>query len=370
MFLKKKYNIPDQLMTNLKTALYSIKPQFYEKIDFKEKYYTGFTKRIFGIVKRVNDQFILAIANGDTSGKLYIKYNSIKVQKCKNLLFIKKCHYEYEKKPKGYSQNELNIIENALDIQFKITLKNCLKKLDKNYQTIISSNFFLYSMSGKIGMQLHFSGSIDIKKLRVNYEFNNGIEETYSGFDKFSKTGIIPYFLKISERGNLMKIDNNNNILWESKTEGKGIGPYSIFLTEDGNFLLVDSRNYPIFDKDNKLTKYENVIIQDVKLFSDNKKNYGILSNDSSFISYEITNKEYDITGNQIFEREDSDDRGVPPYYAVVDNGYFKVIDSKENILYKSNYFGNYDKPGCIKITNDGYIVVVDNSGRIVWKYP
>ena len=167
-----------------------------------------------------------------------------------------------------------------------------------------------------------------------------------------------------------MKIDNNNNILWESKTEGKGIGPYSIFLTEDGNFLLVDSRNYPIFDKDNKLTKYENVIIQDVKLFSDNKKNYGILSNDSSFISYEITNKEYDITGNQIFEREDSDDRGVPPYYAVVDNGYFKVIDSKENILYKSNYFGNYDKPGCIKITNDGYIVVVDNSGRIVWKYP
>ena len=167
---------------------------------------------------------------------------------------------------------------------------------------------------------------------------------------------------------NLTQIDGNNNKIWETNTEGKGIGPYSIYISEEGNFVLVDSKNYPVWDKDNKFSNYENVIFQDVKVLSNNGKNYAILSNDSSFIAYEDVKKKYDLTCEQIFEREDSDDRGVPPYYAVVQNGYFKVIDSRNDILYQSSYFGNYCKPGSIQISNECSITVVDCNGKIVWK--
>ena len=361
------YNIPDSFINKLKATFYSIKPQMYEKVDFSEKYNAGFTKRLFGIIKKVNNNFILALIKGDTSGQLYPKYTTIRVQKCKKVLLKKDCYYINEKKPKGYTASELNDIEKALDVQFKITLKNNLKNLDTNSQTIISSNVYLYSMTGKIGMHFDISGDIGIKKLRVNYEYNNGIEASYKGF-YYNRNGAKPYSMKITERGNLMIIDGNNNKIWETNTEGKGIGPYSIYISEEGNFVLVDSKNYPVWDKDNKFSNYENVIFQDVKVLSNNGKNYAILSNDSSFIAYEDVKKKYDLTCEQIFEREDSDDRGVPPYYAVVHNGYFKVIDSRNDILYQSDYFGNYCKPGSIQISNEGSITVVDCNGKIVWK--
>ena len=221
-------------------------------------------------------------------------------------------------------------------------------------------------MTGKIGMHFSISGDIGIKKLRVNYEYNNGIEASYKGFN-YPTNRVKPYSMKITERGNLMIIDGNGNKIWETNTEGKGIGPYSIFISEEGNFILVDSKNYPVWDRDNKFINYENVIFQDVKVLSNNGKFYAILRNDSSFIAYEDVKKQYDLTYEQIFEREDSDDRGVPPYYAVVHNGYFKVIDSRNDILYQSDYFGNYCKPGSIQISNEGSITVVDCNGKIVF---
>ncbi len=359
------YNIPDSFISNLKTTFYSIKPQMYEKVDLTEKYNVGFTKRLFGIIKKVNNNVIFALIKGDSFGRLYPKYSSIRVQKCKKVLFTKDCYYINEEKPKGYTVSELNDIEKALDVRFKVTLKNNLKYLDINSQTIISTDVYLYSMSGKVGMNLHFSGRLEIKKLRVNYEYNN-VETLYQSL-KYDSSGIRPYYMKITERGNLMIMDGNNNKKWESNTEGKGIGPYSIYISEDGNFVLVDSKNYPVWDKDNKFSNYENVIFQDVKILSNNEKNYAILRNDSSFIVYEEVKNSYDLNCDQIFEREDSDDRGVPPYYAVVQNGYFKVIDSRNDILYQSFYFGNYCKPGRIQISNECRFTVVDCNGKIVW---
>ena len=360
------HNIPDSFISNLKTTFYSIKPQMYEKVDLREKYNVGYTKRLFGIIKKVNNNVIFALIKGDTSGKLYPKYTTIRVQKCKKVVFKKDCYYINEKKPKGYTVSELNDIEKALDVRFKITLKNNLKYLDINSQTIISSDVYLYSMSGKIGMHLHVSGRLELKKLRVNYEYNNGIETTYQALN-YDTNGIKPYYMKITERGNLMIMDGNNNKKWESNTEGKGIGPYSIYISEEGNFVLVDSKNYPVWDKDNKFSNYENVIFQDVKVLSNNGKYFAILRNDSSFISYEEVKNSYNLIRDQIFEREDSDDRGVPPYYAVVQNGYFKVIDSRNDILYQSSYFGNYCKPGSIQISNECKITVVDCNGKIVF---
>ena len=177
------HNIPDSFISKLKTTFYSIKPQMYEKVDLREKYNVGYTKRLFGIIKKVNNNFILALIKGDTSGQLYPKYTTIRVQKCKKVVFKKDCYYINEKKPKGYTVSELNNIEKALDVRFKITLKNNLKYLDINSQTIISSDVYLYSMSGKIGMHLHVSGRLELKKLRVNYEYNNGIETTYQALN-------------------------------------------------------------------------------------------------------------------------------------------------------------------------------------------
>ena len=295
-----------------------------------------------------------------------MQYHTIKVKKCKKILLINECHYEYERRPKGYSLLQLKELENSLDTHFKITLKNNLKHLDSTSQIIITQETFFYSMSGKAGMRFTPAGNFEIKKnLQKEFDFYYG-GQYYNTFGHYSKKGKQPYSLRITEKGNMMIIDSNNKIMWETKTEGKGVGPYSIYLTEDGNFVLIDSRNYAVWDSEKKYSKYESIILQDTKVFSDNGQYYLFLFNNTSFSSFNIKT---DVDIDRIFDLEDSDDRGVPPYIGVVENGYFKIYDSNNRLLYQSSPFINYSKPGIIKVSDSGKIIVVDSNGRVIWKF-
>ena len=60
----------------------------------------------------------------------------------------------------------------------------------------------------------------------------------------------------VKEDGNIIIVDYENGVVWESNIRDKGKAPYNTILTEDGIFILVDSKNKPIYDSKNRYKPY------------------------------------------------------------------------------------------------------------------
>ena len=165
--LKSKYGLPQELVNQLSNIQYSDK-QVYNDVKFHSMKGKSALDNIFGIAKREqNNEIFFAYIRGKTTGQLITQYVTVKLKKCKRILFWKKCKTHHQKKPRGITANELDIIKKALEKKFYSILDESMN-MDKKQIYKIFRN---HTNKFKINYPKNWEQILDSKSLKVNISY-------------------------------------------------------------------------------------------------------------------------------------------------------------------------------------------------------
>ena len=165
--LKSKYGLPQELVNQLSNIQYSDK-QVYNDVKFHSMKGKSALDNIFGIAKREqNNEIFFAYIRGKTTGQLITQYVTVKLKKCRRILFWKKCKTHHQKKPRGITANELDIIKKTLENKFYSILDESMN-MDKKQIYKIFRN---HTNKFKINYPKNWEQILDSKSLKVNISY-------------------------------------------------------------------------------------------------------------------------------------------------------------------------------------------------------
>lgn len=117
--------------------------------------------------KREGSSVQYVAAYGWSVGNALQLYNRNKVRKCKKILFIKKCHDEWQNIPRGFTPNEIQEVENALHNPILNQLRD---KLNTGRLLRIIKNAKAWEMPGNMNQVQLLSG---VRFGDVNHALNH-----------------------------------------------------------------------------------------------------------------------------------------------------------------------------------------------------
>ena len=165
--LKSKYGLPEELVKQLSNIKYSDK-QVYNDVKFHSMNGKSGLDNIFGIAKREqNNEIFFAYIRGKTTGQLITQYTTVKLRKCRRILFWKKCKTYHQKKARGITANELDIIKKALEKKFYSILDESMN-MDKKQIYKIFRN---HTNKFKINYPKNWEQILDSKSLKVTISY-------------------------------------------------------------------------------------------------------------------------------------------------------------------------------------------------------
>lgn len=323
--VQEKFKLTDQLMSQIKAARFSSDSNIYSKLQSSVSFSTSRYGNDIGAAFREGEMVYFALIRAQAECSTKIKYEKTTREVCKRILFWDSCHDEDYYVPRGYTPEEIKIIEGYLDYRSVLTIKNYIPKLSQgDYQATISHGHVLYSPDGKSAVYFTDFGSMAIgptSKLYVYtqpfkyykyynkesqeletrlagndhkidcyvkdistkekecYTYMKGLYwkfnlvgrtisnyqravDRFKEIEKYKNSGT--YLYEIKSNGNLIITNTRNNqIIWQSNTANKGVGPYNLELTNDRQLLLTDSKGDILF----KSTSYNNIPSIDYKVY-------------------------------------------------------------------------------------------------------
>ena len=205
--LKQTHNLPDDIIIKFKAIKYTNNEISFELFTFKNIKSNSNIDNIFGVVTRIDkNNIFFAYVRGNAKAKLITQFDTIRVKKCRKILFVKKCRHSNRKVKRGFKANELNIIQDGLMAKFYETLNSVL---DLDQQKMID---IFKKYSRKL-----------IKQFPSNYKRFIVNPQTYLNFRTI--------YLNLNNfEDQLKKIDFNNNSINKIKSisnqKGKSIELY------------------------------------------------------------------------------------------------------------------------------------------------
>ena len=125
--LKQTHNLPDDIIIKFKAIKYTNNEISFELFTFKNIKSNSNIDNIFGVVTRIDkNNIFFAYVRGNAKAKLITQFDTIRVKKCRKILFVKKCRHSNRKVKRGFKANELNIIQDGLMAKFYETLNSVL----------------------------------------------------------------------------------------------------------------------------------------------------------------------------------------------------------------------------------------------------
>ena len=166
--LKSKYGLPQELVNQLSNIQYSDK-QVYNDVKFHSMKGKSTLDNIFGIAKREqNNEIFFAYIRGKTTGQLIPQYITVKVRHCHKVAFvIRRCKTRDEKRQRGITANELDIIKKTLENKFYSILDESMN-MDKKQIYKIFRN---HTNKFKINYPKNWEQILDSKSLKVTISY-------------------------------------------------------------------------------------------------------------------------------------------------------------------------------------------------------
>lgn len=182
--LKKTHNFPDDVMKSFKAIKYAKNIISYEKFTFTTKKTQTSIEIVFGIGVRLDEKyFYVAYVKGNSSGKMIQQFGLQPYKKCWKILFWEHCKTKNKKVKRGYNENELKDIQQALKAKYAEILKSILdleqkKILDifKEYAKDIKRRYLSYSNYRTHIVNKH--SSVDFYTNVINFK---DVESTFKG---------------------------------------------------------------------------------------------------------------------------------------------------------------------------------------------
>ena len=282
--IKKKYNFPDEVLQAFR-KVYKLKGVVgYSQIDEKIMKGNSMVYRFFGVGKRSDDKIIFTIVEDITRSELIPRYERVQREKCSKILFWEDCHTITEYIAKGYTTNDLDEIKKGLEIVSSIGIKKKIFGLKKEFVIVLTNNNEMYSLSGQKALRIE-NGLGIIFSVKDREIIKKGVQ-AFTVFGQISDPERGPYSLVVKEDGNIIIVDYENGVVWESNTRDKGKAPYNTILTEDGIFILVDSKNKPIYDSQNRYKPFNYILVQEYRIYSENSNYYALIQLDGGVCVY------------------------------------------------------------------------------------
>ena len=355
--IKNRYKFPNEVMDSLQAAFMSKEGSTYEKIDYKKpKYSLGKAEyeRIIGFAKKINDQVAFSIANSYTTAAMIQKKQPYKKKECwYTFLWVKKCEWKTEYKPRGYTAYELKQLETALDTHNQISIRQKLNTIKVNDEIVISDKKKLYY--GMIALGIKENGIIAIYETSSMYG-PGGKEMANFGFSGDVKNA--PYTFRVKSDGNVVVHDKNEKVIWETHTSGKGEPPFNIVLTRDYNVILLDKNYKPVWDRAYKFGTKHALIPDDYRILSSDKKYYVAFKKSD----FGIFSSKDDSLVRSIWKV-----KGSAPFYAYLEkDGSFYIVDKEGNRGFKYENLRGGVAPFTFYIDNTGHFVIKDSKGKVI----
>ena len=166
--LKSKYGLPEELAKQLSNIQYSDK-QVYNDVKFHSMKGKSTLDNIFGIAKREqNNEIFFAYIRGKTTGQLIPQYITVKVRHCHKVAFvIRRCKTRDEKRQRGITANELDIIKKTLENKFYSILDESMNMDKKQIYKIFRNHVYKF----KTNYPKNWEQILDSKSLKVTISY-------------------------------------------------------------------------------------------------------------------------------------------------------------------------------------------------------
>ena len=321
--------------------------------------------RFFGVGKRADDKIIFTIVEDITRSELIPRYETVQKLKCSKQFIWRYCYTITQQISKGYTSNELDEIKKGLEIVSSIGIKKIVFGLKKEFVIELTNNNEMYSLSGEKALRIE-NGLGIIFSVKDREKIKKGIQ-AYTVFGQFSDPERGPYSLVVKEDGNIIIVDYENGVVWESNTRDKGKAPYNTILTEDGIFILVDSKNKPIYDSQNRYKPFNYILVQEYRIYSENSNYYALIQSDGGVCVYSNGRDGKDSKIKEFYPDLVLQKKAIPPYTIIANIDGMKIVDGNGKFIYNTGHKYGFAPPFTFELTNNGLLRLVDAYGKTRW---
>ena len=192
--LKTTHNFPIETINKFKKMKYVSNTMAYETFEFSINKARTKIENIFGVATRLDaNNLYFAYVQGEVSANAIIQFQTVSYQSCSTILFWEKCETKYKKVKRGFTNSELDIIQEALKVKFYQTL-NSILDLDKQKAL---SRFKQLAQSKRVSYPQYYQKYAPLIQTFIDFETIN-LESTYSidylkhqGFDLQTRDKIV-----------------------------------------------------------------------------------------------------------------------------------------------------------------------------------
>ena len=240
--LRKTHGFPENVIQRFKKIKYVKNLIVYDTFNFSLKKTKTTIETTFGIGARLDEKFLyITYVKGVSSGKSIPQYKQVPYKSCWRFLFFHGCKTKQKSVRRGYTNSELNVIQNALKAKYAEMLNSVLdldqqktlnyfKKYAKDVQKQKSSSFNYQRFI------VNSYTTLDFKTVKINYnEINQRFSKIFSqkilkGLNDFKgKNNLVNQFhMTTQSKKNFKTIDyligvayNSNNKMIISYAKGR-----------------------------------------------------------------------------------------------------------------------------------------------------